>query len=78
MMKNITMSIDEKLLKNARKAAIDKNTSLNSLIKEYLKYLAENEEHNKNKVIKELRLIFNKSKAVVGEKKWSRDELHER
>ena len=78
MKKNITMSIDEKLLKRARKAAIDKNKSLNSLIKEYLEYLAENEESNKNKIAKKLQLIFNKSTAVVGEKKWSRENLYER
>ena len=77
-MKNITMSIDEKLLKKARKAAIDKNTSLNALIREYLEYLAENEENNKRKIVEELQLMFNKSTAIVGKKRWNREELHAR
>jgi hypothetical protein len=78
MMKNITMSIDENLLKKARKVAIDKNRSLTSLIKKYLEHIVETEESKKNNTARELQRLFNRSKAIVGDKKWSREELHER
>ena len=78
MKKNITMAIDEHLLKRARKAASAKNKSLNALIRNYLQQLATTEENNKNKAIKELGTLLNSSKAIVGEKTWRRDELYER
>jgi hypothetical protein len=47
MTKNVTMAIDEDLLKKARKIAVDKNTTLTGLIRTYLKNLADQEERSK-------------------------------
>ena len=77
MKKNITMAIDENLLKRARKAAMGKNKSLNALIRKYLEHLAEAEEKKKKKNIEALQTLFNRSTAVVGSKIWRREELYE-
>ena len=77
-MANITMSIDAKLLKEARKIAVEKDTSLTGLIRGYLKELVEKEEVLKEMAALELETIFASSEAVVGEKTWSRDDLHAR
>ena len=77
-MANITMSIDDKLLKSARKIAVEKDTSLTGLIRGYLKELVEKEEVLKEMAALELESMFTSSKAVVGEKTWSRDDLHAR
>ena len=77
-MSNITMSIDDELLKKARKIAIDKTTSLTGLIRNYLIELVAKEELNKRITIMELKKVFSKGKAIIGSKKWSREELHER
>lgn len=77
-MPNITMSIDRELLKRARKIAIDKETSLTGLIRDYLVELVEREEVFKEMAAYELESLFTDSKAVVGDKTWTRDELHGR
>ncbi len=77
-MANITMSIDGVLLKRARKIAIDKDTSLTGLIRDFLVELVEKEEVLKEMAASELESLFTKSQAVVGDKTWTRDELHVR
>jgi hypothetical protein len=77
-MPNITMSIDGELLKKARKIAIDRETSLTGLIRKYLEELVEKEEVMKEVAANELESLFSSSKAVIGEKTWTRDELHVR
>ena len=78
MNKNITMAIDQDLLEKVKKIAVDKNTTISGLIRLYLNNLVEQEEKNKNEIISELNKIFNHSKAVIGNKNWNREDLHER
>lgn len=77
-MPNVTMSLDEELLKKARKIAIEKDTSLTGLIRRYLQELVEQEEVLKSMAASDLESLFGSSRAVVGPKTWSRDELHAR
>ncbi len=76
-MPNITMTIDEKTLKKARKVAVEKNTTLTALIRNYLETISETEEQQKHETIKKLKRIF-KSSGVVVKKSWNRDDLYER
>jgi len=75
---NITMSLDDELVKKARKIAIDKDTSITGLIRKYLQELVEQEELSNTTAAAELESLFRQSKAVVGRKTWPRDELHDR
>ena len=77
-MSNITMSIEESLLKKARKIAIERNSSLNSMVREYLHDLVASEEMHRELAVRELRELYNSGGAVVGEVRVSRDALHER
>ena len=77
-MPNVTMSIDETLLKRARKVAIDRDTTLTGLIREFLSDLVAKEELNRALGASELERLFAQSAAVVGVRTWSREELHER
>lgn len=77
-MPNITLSIDEELLKKARKLAIDKDTSLTGLIRTYLQDLVHKESVLRMAAAKELDELFSISEAVIGEKHWNRDDLHAR
>lgn len=78
MTRNITMAIDDKLLKKARKIAVDKDTTVTGLIREYLETLVLREDSAKKETISELSALLERSEAVVGNKKWTRDDLHER
>ena len=77
-MSNITISLDNDILKKAKKIAIDKETSFNGLIREYIKKLIDQDERSRQLMIDELDSLFAKSSAVIGRKTWTRDELHER
>ena len=77
-MPNITMAFKEDLLKKARKIAIDKDTTLTGLIRDYLQALVEQEARLKEGSIDELMQLFHSSKAVVGPRTWTRDDLHAR
>jgi len=77
-MPNLTLSIDELTLKKARKRAIDKDASLNSLVRQYLRKLAAEEDLNRRAIAAELMQAFDTADVIVGPRCWSREELHER
>jgi len=78
MTKNITMAINADLLKKARKIAVDKDTTVTGLIRNYLENLVEQEGKSKKETISELVELLNRSSAEVGKKTWTREDLHER
>ena len=77
-MTNLTMSIDEKILRKARKRAIDKDVSLTSLVRQFLLKLAAEEDLQREAVASELIKAFEAAEVVVGPRRWTREELHER
>ena len=77
-MANVTLSIDDDLLKRARKIAIDRDTSFNGLVRRYVESLVAHEQRRRGLQIEELDRLFGESTATVGPVAWTRDELHER
>jgi hypothetical protein len=77
-MSNLTLAIDEELLRKARIAALEQHTSLNDLIRGYIETLTVGETVRRKTAVQELRLAFDTSTAKVGKRTWTRDELHER
>ena len=77
-MVNITMKVDQQVLKKARKYAIDHNTTVSALVRKYLNRLALHEESEKSVLLKELDKQFKKHSQVMGKKSWTRDDLHKR
>lgn len=76
-MKNVTIALDDSLLREARRIAADRSTSLNAMIREFLEELSQRE----SRAVKARRHIVElcrESQARVGPRTWSRDELHER
>ena len=76
-MKNITLSIDENVLAAVRQYANSKNSSVNSLVREFLTSIAERENRGA-RARQEIRALSDESEARIGSKSWSRDDLHER
>lgn len=77
-MANVTISIDDDILKRARKIAIDRDTSFNGLVRAYVESLVAREQRRRDLQIEELDQLFEESTAVVGPVTWTREELHER
>jgi len=74
---NVTLVIEEDLLRAARKIALDQRTSVNQLVREYLAALVE--EPSRRRIARaRLRKSFETGLVEVGDRSWSRDELYER
>ncbi len=76
-MKNITLSIDEEILAAVRRYAVERNSSVNALVREFLTGIATREDRAR-KARQRIRELSNESTARIGSKSWTRDELHER
>ena len=75
---NLTLSIDSILLKEARKAAIEMDTTVNSLVRSFLKELVDKKNTEKHLFLDEWRRLMNENPVQMKEQTWTREELHER
>ncbi len=76
-MKNITLSVDEKVLAAARRYALEHDSSINGLVREFLSRIAYREDRAR-KARSRIRELSRRSAARIGAITWKRDELHER
>lgn len=77
-MPNITLSVDDDIVKKVRKIAIDKNTTLTEMIREFLSSVASRDVLVKNEAVSKLHQSFETMSRDMGQRKWSREDLHER
>ena len=77
-MPNLTMTIDEKILKKARKIAVERDTTVTALVRGYLEQLAVKEDVAVEGVVDELKRCFDRTNLEIGERTWTREQLHER
>ena len=76
-MKNVTIALDEKTLRDARRIAAERSTTLNALIRDFLERLTARESHSRS-ARRRIAELSREAKAEVGERQWTREELHER
>jgi phosphopantothenate synthetase len=80
MRRNITLAIDDSVVREVRKLAIERDTTLTQLVREYLEKLvadtAQTEE--KQRAIERLEDSFRRFEFRVGKRTWTRADLHER
>ncbi len=76
-MANLTIAVDEELLKRARIRAIEEDTSVNAVLRARLEEYA-GKEDRRRKAIAELLESARKSTYGSGGRKWTREELYER
>lgn len=79
---NVTLSLDDELVKTVRKIAVDRDTTLTAMIREYLQKVAreagEDAAALKREQLEALRASFRELSMPVGPRTWTRAELHER
>ena len=75
---NLTMTIDSKILKQARRAAMERQVSLTSLVREYLQQLASKENDQAKRTAQALKASFARNRRNIGRISWSREDLHVR
>jgi len=72
------MTIDDTVIKKVKKIAIEKNTTLTGLVRDYLTGVAKREDLRTEEIISQLSKIMNSANMEIGKITWTRDELHER
>ncbi len=74
---NLTLVVEEDLLLAARKIAVEQGTSINQLVREFLASLVD--EPRRRKLAREgLKKAFSAGVVKVGDRTWTRDDLHDR
>jgi hypothetical protein len=78
IMPNITLSVDDEIIKKVRKIAIDKNTTLTAMVRQFLTSVAAMDAQEKNDAVKRLRKSFINLSCDMSRRSWTREDLHER
>ena len=73
---NVTLSIDDETVERARELAKQRGTSLNQMIRDYLRELAA--DLTPDEIIAELEVHWATSGGNSGGQRWTREEIHER
>lgn len=76
-MKNITLAIDEKLLKDVRKYAAEHDTSVNAIVREKLAEVVAPKKRMAE-ALKRMEIIADEAGMEVGPITWTRDDIYER
>lgn len=74
---NVTLNVDEELLRSARKVALDRNSSVNQLVRDFLVRLVQ-EAGYRRAALANLEDIFANQQIEIGPRRWKREELHDR
>ncbi len=76
-MANLTITVDDELLRRARVRAMENDTSVNSILRDYLEAYAAAGPRWEQATDAVLRLS-SQARSGRGSARWSRNELHER
>ena len=77
-MSNITLSVPDDVIRQVRKIAIDKNTTLTAMVRDYLASLATRDSLAREQAARALEDSFARLSRPMGPHTWTRQELHER
>jgi hypothetical protein len=77
LVKNLTIALEERVLREARRIAAERSTTLNALIRDFLERLTHRESAART-ARQRIAELCRESDAEVGERSWSRDDLHAR
>jgi predicted transcriptional regulator len=77
---NVTLSLDDKLVKRVRKIAVEQDTTLTGMIRDYLQQLADEDSASgrKRREREALERSFRRFQFRVGKRGWKREDLYAR
>lgn len=77
MTKNITLSVDESVLRKVKVLAAERRTSVNALVRDYLSSLVA-KETAQDEAREALLKLIRETDADMGQQKWNREVLYDR
>ena len=77
---NITLTLDDDLVKQVRRIAVERDTTLTGLVRSYLQQLAAEDAKSgrKRRELEALEESFRKFQFNMGKRTWKREDLYER
>ena len=75
---NITLTIDDDIVKKVRRIAVDNDTTLTAMVREYLTSVANSDATARHEHVARLKESFQKMSRDMGPREWTREELHAR
>jgi hypothetical protein len=77
---NVTLSLNDELVKKVRKLAVERDTTLTAMIREYLEKVAaaDGATGRKRREREALERTFERYKVKIGKRTWKRSDLYER
>lgn len=73
----ITVNIDEEIVKRVRKIAIDKDTTLTAMVRDYLTSVAGSDAAARKADADKLMETFEKVSRDIGPRTWTREDLYD-
>jgi len=77
-MPNITLSVEKDVIKKVRKIAIDRDTTLTAMVRDFLRSVACRDMQEKERNAKKLSETFLRCSRDMGKRIWKREELYDR
>ena len=77
IMGNITLTVDEEVVKKVRRIALEKDTTLTALVRDYLNQMANSIDARQLQDSETLRKTFRQLSRPMGKRDWKRDDLYE-
>jgi len=75
--RKLTLSLDDDLLRAARRVAAARGTTVNQLVRNYLAGLVQ-EADRRQFALAQLDHVFRTTRVEVGRRRWKREDLHRR
>ena len=75
---NITLSVDETIVKKVRKIAVDKDTTLTAMVREYLTTVANSDVVEPRERVARVKAPLQRVSRDMGPRRWTREDLHAR
>lgn len=77
-MTNVTFSVDDDLLRKARRLALDRDTTVTQLLREFLEKLVASESSTAKQRAEEFRRVADRLARDAGGFKFDREEIYDR
>ena len=77
-MSNITLSVNDEVIKKVRKIAISQDTTMTAMIRDFLQTVAKREDFEKTQKITLLENSFKVLGRDMGTHTWTREDLYDR
>ena len=77
-MPNITLSVEKDVIKKVRKIAIDRDTTLTAMVRDFLKSVAGRDMQEKERHAQKLSETFIRCSRDMGKRIWKREELYDK